>query len=259
MMTAPSFRSMKTQPQRPLDVLRDMSGSYIEKGINAPSLSRDKKWHFVPESGLSAGCEVKGGQTLGTVQETSSVCHKIMVPPDVCGILKTLAAEDDYTVDGTAAVVDCDGSEKTVAFFQKWPIRVPRPVGQRLPLNIPLITGQRVIDTLFPLAKGGTVAIPGGFGTGKTMTQHAIAKWCDADIIVYVGCGERGNEMTDVLTEFPRLIDPRTGKSLMERCHYGRFNIPVGRSAARTFRTHGRDAGGRGVSRLSADENCRIL
>ncbi len=203
--------------QRPLDVLRDMSGSYIEKGINAPSLSRDKKWHFVPNSELSVGSEVKGGQTLGTVQETSSVSHKIMVPPDVCGILKTLAAEGDFTVDETAAVIDCGGIEKTIAFFQKWPIRVPRPVGQRMPLNIPLITGQRVIDTLFPLAKGGTVAIPGGFGTGKTMTQHAIAKWCDADIIVYVGCGERGNEMTDVLTEFPRLIDPRTGKSLMER------------------------------------------
>lgn len=203
--------------QRPLDVLRDMSGSYIEKGINAPSLSRDKKWHFVPTEGLTAGAEVKGGQVLGTVQETSSICHKIMVPPDVKGVLKSLSPEGDYTVDEAAAVVDCDGVEKEIAFYQKWPIRVPRPVGQRLPLNIPLITGQRVIDTLFPLAKGGTVAIPGGFGTGKTMTQHAIAKWCDADIIVYVGCGERGNEMTDVLTEFPELIDPRTGKSLMER------------------------------------------
>lgn len=203
--------------QRPLDILRDMSGSYIEKGINAPSLSREKRWHFIPSPDVTIGQEVSGGQILGSVQETSSINHKIMVPPNMKGTLKFLAQEGDYTVDEKAAILECDGAENAIEFFQKWPIRVPRPVKQRLPLNIPLITGQRVIDTLFPLAKGGTVAIPGGFGTGKTMTQHAVAKWCDADIIVYVGCGERGNEMTDVLTEFPELIDPRTGKSLMER------------------------------------------
>jgi len=145
------------------------------------------------------------------------VLHRILVPPALGGTLRTLSAEGDYTVEEPIAVVETSDGARQITMAQRWPIRIPRPIGERLPLSLPLITGQRVIDTLFPVAKGGTVAIPGGFGTGKTMTQHAIAKWCDADIIVYIGCGERGNEMTDVLTEFPKLVDPRTGRSLMER------------------------------------------
>lgn len=209
--------------QRPLDTLRDLSGSFIEKGINVPSLNRERLWHFVPNGQRKPGEQLTGGAVLGTVAETPSVSLKIMVPPLQSGTLVSLAEEGDYTVDAPIAALrplDAAAAENAsfpVCMLQRWPIRVPRPVSRRLPLDIPLITGQRVIDTLFPLAKGGTVAIPGGFGTGKTMTQHAIAKWCDADIIVYIGCGERGNEMTDVLTEFPQLVDPRTGKSLMER------------------------------------------
>lgn len=203
--------------QRPLDVLKALSGNYIERGINAPSLNREHKWHFVPSANLTVGQDISKGTVLGTVKESSAVTISIMVPPTIEGKLLSLANEDDYNVTQVIATIDTNDGVKEVALLQRWPIRVPRPVAKRLPLVIPLITGQRVIDTLFPLAKGGTVAIPGGFGTGKTMTQHAIAKWCDADIIVYIGCGERGNEMTDVLTEFPKLIDPRSGKSLMER------------------------------------------
>ncbi len=203
--------------QRPLEALRALSGNFIESGITAEPLDRTRSWHFVPDPDLKPGAPVSGGRILGTVQETSRVEHRILVPPEVSGTLESLAPEGDYTVDRTVAVVRTDSGSRDLSLFHRWPIRTPRPVRRRLPLSIPLITGQRVIDTLFPLAKGGTVAIPGGFGTGKTMTQHAIAKWCDADIIVYIGCGERGNEMTDVLTEFPRLVDPRTGRSLMER------------------------------------------
>ncbi len=203
--------------QRPLEALRALSGHYIESGITAEPLDRKKTWRFVPVSDLPPGTEVEGGRILGTVQETSRVEHRILVPPGISGVLDSLAPEGDYTVDRTVAVLKTDAGPRELSMLHTWPIRNPRPVKQRRPLSIPLITGQRVIDTLFPLAKGGTVAIPGGFGTGKTMTQHAIAKWCDADIIVYIGCGERGNEMTDVLTEFPKLVDPRTGRSLMER------------------------------------------
>jgi len=203
--------------QRPLEALRALSGHYIESGITAEPLDRTRSWHFVPDPTLVPGTEISGGRILGTVQETTRVEHRVLVPPDVSGFLESAAAEGEYTVDRTIAVVKTESGPRELPLFQNWPIRVPRPVRRRLPLSIPLITGQRVIDTLFPLAKGGTVAIPGGFGTGKTMTQHAIAKWCDADIIVYIGCGERGNEMTDVLTEFPKLVDPRTGRSLMER------------------------------------------
>lgn len=203
--------------QRPLEGLWELSGNFIEKGINLPSLTREKKWHFIPNSSINIGDELKAGAILGTIQESSSVNLKVMVPPDSQGELLSLVEEGDYTVDEICAIFLENGEKRELPFYHKWPIRVPRPIKERLPLDIPLITGQRVIDTLFPLAKGGTVAIPGGFGTGKTMTQHAIAKWCDADIIVYIGCGERGNEMTDVLTEFPQLIDPRSGKSLMER------------------------------------------
>ncbi len=203
--------------QRPLDGLLELSGSFIEKGITVPSLNREKRWTFTPNGELSIGSYVEGGTVLGTVQETSSVNLKIMVPPGKKGTLKSVAPTGEYLVEDSIATIETLAGDEEIQMYQKWPIRLPRPVRERLPLDIPLVTGQRVIDTLFPLAKGGTVAIPGGFGTGKTMTQHAIAKWCDADIIVYIGCGERGNEMTDVLTEFPELIDPRTGKSLMER------------------------------------------
>jgi V/A-type H+-transporting ATPase subunit A len=202
--------------QRPLEEILKISNQFIERGIDLPALNREKKWHFTPEN-LAPGAAIEGGQVLGSVAETERVTHRIMVPPALSGALVRLAPEGDYTIEETIAEVESGGEKKPVAMLQRWPIRRQRPTRSRLIPNIPLITGQRVIDTLFPLAKGGTVAIPGGFGTGKTMTQHAIAKWCDAEIIVYIGCGERGNEMTDVLVEFPKLIDPRTGRSLMER------------------------------------------
>ena len=207
--------------QRPLTRLRELSGDTIQRGIVSPALLRTTKWHFIPT--LKKGDDVHIGQVLGTVQETSHVNHKILVPISLSTekeifTVSSIAQEGDYTIEETiATLVDEGGAKHLVTMMHKWSIRNPRPVKERKPLSVPLITGQRVIDMLFPLAKGGTVAIPGGFGTGKTMTQHAIARWCDADIIVYIGCGERGNEMTDVLREFPRLIDPHTGKSLMER------------------------------------------
>lgn len=201
--------------QRPLEKIFLKTGQYIERGVQLPPLDLDRRWHFVPAE--SAPKELSPGMILGTVQESEGVLHRILVPPNSGGTVKSIAAEGDYTVAEPIAVVDTAGGPRSITMAHRWPIRRPRPVGERLALSIPLITGQRVIDTLFPVAKGGTVVIPGGFGTGKTMTQHAIAKWCDADIIVYIGCGERGNEMTDVLTEFPKLVDPRTGRSLMER------------------------------------------
>jgi len=202
--------------QRPLEQILALSGNFIERGIRTPSLDRERRWSFRPAE-LQTGRSIAAGSVIGTVQESERVEHRILLPPDVSGTLKTLAAAGEYTVEETVAVIENAEGERPVAMMQRWPIRTPRPAAERLPVNRPLITGQRVIDTLFPVARGGTVAIPGGFGTGKTMTQHAIAKWCDAEIIVYIGCGERGNEMTDVLTEFPKLIDPRTGRSLMER------------------------------------------
>jgi V/A-type H+-transporting ATPase subunit A len=202
--------------QRPLEAIRNISDIYIKRGISVPSLSREKKWHFV--SALKQGDRVSGGAILGTVQETENVLHKILVSPYDEGVLESIVPEGDYTVEDVIAILKTDDSQQKELFLMhRWPIRVQRPTAQRIALDIPLITGQRVIDTLFPVAKGGTVSIPGGFGTGKTMTQQAVAKWCDADLIVYIGCGERGNEITDVLTEFPKLIDPRSGRSLMER------------------------------------------
>jgi V/A-type H+-transporting ATPase subunit A len=202
--------------QRPLEEIYKITNEYIERGFTLPSLSRTIKWHFVPKQ-FAEGSAITGGMVLGTVQETEVVVHKILVPPRSNGILVRIAKEGDYTVEEPIAEIDTPKGKENLFLMHRWPIRQPRPTANRRAPNIPLITGQRVIDTLFPVAKGGTVAIPGGFGTGKTMTQHAIAKWCDASIIVYIGCGERGNEMTDVLTEFPHLIDPRTGKSLMMR------------------------------------------
>ncbi len=202
--------------QRPLEEIRALSDIYIQRGITVPSLDRQKTWHFVPT--LKAGQTINGGMVLGTVQETEHMLHKILVPPHDSGTLVSVVAEGDYTIEEPIAVLElAPGQTKELFLMHRWPIRVQRPTQRRLPLDIPLITGQRVIDTLFPVAKGATVSIPGGFGTGKTMTQQAVAKWCDADMIVYIGCGERGNEITDVLCEFPELIDPRTGRSLMER------------------------------------------
>ncbi|HEY9053465.1 MAG TPA: V-type ATP synthase subunit A [Rectinemataceae bacterium] len=201
--------------QRPLEEIQRRTGHFIGKGVEATALDRARRWDFSPA--LEAGAKVSGGMVLGSVRETARIEHRICIPPDLEGTLISVAAPGEYGIDETIAILDTAKGRKPLTMMQRWPIRTPRPVESRLPFSAPLVTGQRVIDILFPLAKGGTVAIPGGFGTGKTMTQHAIAKWCDADIIVYIGCGERGNEMTDVLTEFPKLIDPRTGRSLMER------------------------------------------
>ncbi|MCQ2594248.1 MAG: V-type ATP synthase subunit A [Treponemataceae bacterium] len=199
--------------QRPLETMYNTSGAFLLPGERTTPLDEEKKWEFTPI--LSAGDEIKPGVIIGTVQETASVLHKIMVPPTIRGKkLTKIMPKGEYTINEAVAVTD---SGEEIMLAQYWPVRKPRPYAEKLTVTEPLMTGQRVIDVFFPLSKGGTAAIPGGFGTGKTMTQHAIAKWCDADIIVYIGCGERGNEMTDVLTEFPTLIDPRTGRSLMER------------------------------------------
>jgi len=201
--------------QRPLDMIRARSGDFVAKGVHIAALDRERKWHFVP--GVEGGKDLEAGAVIGTVQETEVIEHRIMVPPGIVGTLVEIAPEGDYTVDETIARIRQDGGEVELRLFQKWPVRVGRPYRKRLPHVEPLITGQRVLDTLFPVARGGVVVVPGGFGTGKTMIQHALAKWCDADIVVYIGCGERGNEMTEVLLEFPKLVDPRTGKYLMER------------------------------------------
>ena len=202
--------------QRPLERLQAISGNYIERGIHAPALDRKRTWPFAPAD-ISPGTMVSAGAVLGTVQETERVEHRILVPPGVEGELTHLVQAGDYTVTDEIASVTTSTGQRSLSMMHRWSIRQPRPVRERLEMNVPLVTGQRVIDTLFPVPCGGTVAIPGGFGTGKTMTQHAIAKWCSADLIVYIGCGERGNEITDVLAEFPTLVDPRTGRSLMER------------------------------------------
>ena len=201
--------------QRPLNVIRDLVGNSLTRGIEVPALSRDARWHFVPT--VKAGDRVKGGDVLGTVKETDIVNHKIMVPPAASGTVKSIS-EGDFTVTDPVGVITKDnGEDYTFTLMQKWPVRKGRPYAKKLSPDVPLVTGQRVIDALFPIAKGGVAAIPGPFGSGKTVTQHQLAKWAEADIVVYIGCGERGNEMTDVLNEFPELIDPHTGKSLMER------------------------------------------
>ena len=201
--------------QRPLKSIAENSGAFLLPGVRTEPLDMDKVWHFDALDSIKEGSAIKPGALLGTVQETGSVLHKIMVPPSIRGrVLKSFKGSGDYTIDDVIATTEFD---EEIKLSQYWPVRVPRPYTDKLEVSEPLITGQRVIDVFFPLSKGGTAAIPGGFGTGKTMTQHAIAKWCDADLIVYIGCGERGNEMTEVLTEFPELIDPRTGRSIMER------------------------------------------
>lgn len=201
--------------QRPLSVLEARTGYFIEKGVQADALSREKGWHFVPS--IQEGDPVSGLSILGTVQETELVVHRIMVPYGLSGTVQSIAAEGNYTVETVVAQINTEIGIREISLLQRWPVRKNRPFLRRLPPNIPLLTGQRVLDFFFPIARGGAAAIPGGFGTGKTVTQHQLAKWSDADIIVYIGCGERGNEMAQVLKDFPELVDPKSGYSLMER------------------------------------------
>ena len=200
--------------QRPLDDIMKISGNNLKRGVEVASLKRDKKWEFVPVA--KAGDEVEAGDVLGTVQETIVVQQKIMVPCGVKGTVKEIKA-GAFTVEEVVAVIATEKGDKELTMMQRWPVRKGRPYQKKLPPVKPLVTGQRVIDTFFPIAKGGVAAVPGPFGSGKTVIQHQLAKWAEADIVVYIGCGERGNEMTDVLNEFPELKDPKTGQSLMER------------------------------------------
>ena len=201
--------------QRPLEVIREMVGSNITRGIDVPALDRDKRWRFEPL--VEKGAKVDAGDIIGKVQETEVVEHRIMVPVGVSGTIVEITP-GEFTVEETVAKLqEEDGTVVELKMMQKWPVRVGRPYKEKLPPVEPMVTGQRVIDTLFPIAKGGVAAVPGPFGSGKTVVQHQLAKWADADIVVYIGCGERGNEMTDVLMEFPELTDPRTGESLMKR------------------------------------------
>lgn len=201
--------------QRPLDDIMKISGNNLSRGVEVPALKREPKWTFVPS--VNQGDSVSAGDVIGTVQETEIVTHKIMVPPGILGTVKTIQG-GDYTVTETVATVETpDGREIPLTLMQRWPVRRGRPYQKKLSPDMPLVTGQRVIDTFFPLAKGGVAAVPGPFGSGKTVVQHQLAKWAEADIVVYIGCGERGNEMTDVLNEFPELQDPKTGYSLMKR------------------------------------------
>ena len=201
--------------QRPLDdIMKVTDSNLLKRGVEVPALKRDLVWHFVPT--VQAGDRVQAGDIIGTVQETPIVVHKIMVPYGVQGTVKSIE-EGDFNVEQTVCVLSTDKGEKPLTMMQKWPVRSGRPYKQKMPPEMPLVTGQRVVDALFPIAKGGVAAVPGPFGSGKTVIQHQLAKWADADIVVYIGCGERGNEMTDVLNEFPELKDPKTGYSLMER------------------------------------------
>ncbi|MEG2852201.1 MAG: V-type ATP synthase subunit A [Hydrogenoanaerobacterium sp.] len=200
--------------QRPLDDIMKLSGNSLKRGVEVPSIKRDVKWHFNPTT--KVGDEVTGGDIIGNVQETEIVLHQIMVPHGISGTVESIT-EGDYVVTDTVAKIKTADGIKELSLLQKWPVRVGRPYKQKLSPDMPLITGQRVIDALFPIAKGGVAAVPGPFGSGKTVVQHQLAKWAEADIVVYIGCGERGNEMTDVLNEFPELKDPKTGHSLMER------------------------------------------
>ena len=209
------IRSIYDGIQRPLDdILKVSGGNLLKRGVEVPALKRDLVWHFVPS--VEAGQEVETGDVIGTVQETPIVVHKIMVPYGMKGTVKSIT-EGDYTVEQTVAVLETPDGEKELTLMQKWPVRTGRPYKEKLPPDKPLVTGQRVIDAMFPIARGGVAAVPGPFGSGKTVIQHQLAKWAEADIVVYIGCGERGNEMTDVLNEFPELKDPATGYSLMER------------------------------------------
>lgn len=201
--------------ERPLQIIGEKNGAYIPRGVTVDILDRQKKWKtklLVKESD-----KVVGGTIIAEVPETTSIVHKIMVPPQLEGTVIKVVEDGEYTIDEPLVTIQTKNGEQTLTMTQQWPIRIPRPIQKRYPADRPLVTGQRILDTLFPIAKGGTAALPGGFGTGKTMTQHQLAKWCDADIIIYIGCGERGNEMTNVLEEFSQLIDPKNGSFLMER------------------------------------------
>ena len=201
--------------QRPLPEMREAAGDLITRGINVPSLNRDKKWDFVPVA--KPGDKVVAGDVLGTVQETSAILHKIMVPPGVSGEVVSVESGEHTVADVIAVVKDARGADHDVTMMQRWPVRIGRPYARKFVPDRPMNSGQRIIDTMFPIAKGGTAAVPGPFGSGKTVVQHQLAKWSDVDVVVYIGCGERGNEMTDVLMEFPELKDPRNGEPLMKR------------------------------------------
>ena len=201
--------------QRPLEKLREMAGSNLTRGIVSPALDRDRVWHF--EATAQRGNRVSGGDILGVVQESEALAHKIMVPPKMKGTLISIRSGDFRVTDKIGVLEDDDGNVHELTLMQKWPVRVARPYAGKLPPAEPMVTGQRSIDALFPIARGGTACVPGPFGSGKTVVQHHLAKWSNVDLVVYIGCGERGNEMTDVLREFPELRDPRTGRSLMER------------------------------------------
>ena len=214
--------------QRPLSVIAEQSGKYISRGMQVSSLDTEKLWDV--HMTITEGMEVYGGTIIAEVPETASIVHKSMVPPNLHGAIKSVVSDGKYNITQTLAVLTLeDGTEYPLKLAQKWPIRIPRPTSKRYPASKPLVTGQRILDTLFPIAKGGTAAVPGGFGTGKTMTQHQIAKWSDADIIIYIGCGERGNEMTQVLEDFSKLHDPKTGNALMARTSLiaNTSNMPV--------------------------------
>ena len=214
--------------QRPLSVIAEQSGKYISRGMQVSSLDTEKLWDV--HMTIKEGMEVYGGTIIAEVPETASIVHKSMVPPNLHGVVKSVVPDGKYNITQTLAVLSLeDGTEYSLKLAQKWPIRIPRPTSRRYPASKPLVTGQRILDTLFPIAKGGTAAVPGGFGTGKTMTQHQIAKWSDADIIIYIGCGERGNEMTQVLEDFSKLHDPKTGNALMARTSLiaNTSNMPV--------------------------------
>ena len=278
--------------QRPLERIFESYGDRITRGISMTNLDHEKIWRFEPC--VEAGDEVQSGDFLGTVQETSIVAHKIMVPYGVQGKIVRIE-KGDFNITQTIAVVSTEKGEREICMLQRWPVRKGRPYREKMTPDMPMITGQRVIDTLFPIAKGGVAAVPGPFGSGKTVVQHQLAKWADADIIVYIGCGERGNEMTDVLNEFPALKDPKTGEPLMkrtvliantsdmpvaareasiytgitiaeyfrdmgyERRHHGGFDFPLGGGSARNERKIGGNARRGGVSRLSFQPSGGIL
>ena len=201
--------------QRPLEKIVEKVGANITRGVEVPALDREKKWDFTAV--VTPGTKVEGGDVIGTVPETPVVLHKIMVPPTLSGTIESIQSGSFTVLDTVAVLVDGKGEKHALTMVQKWPVRVGRPYKHKYPPRTPLLSGQRIVDALFPVAKGGTAAIPGPFGSGKTVMQHQLAKWSDVDIVVYIGCGERGNEMTDVLREFPELVDPRTGESLMKR------------------------------------------
>jgi len=220
--------------QRPLLRIKEQSGDYIARGIDVPGLDYEAKWEFTPT--VEAGAEVAGGDIIGTVPESQVVSHKIMIPPTLSGKIKDIK-KGSFTVKEVIAVIEKDGKETPVTMIQKWPVRMDRPYKKKIDPTIPLLTGQRIYDTFFPMAKGGTAAIPGGFGTGKTVSQQQIARWSDAQIVVYVGCGERGNEMTEVLDTFPEIDDPKTGFKLMERSTLiaNTSNMPVAAREASVY------------------------